>query len=368
MSGWQTRDPAHVGLDPADYTSALPFPKLNGAGDGFEPDAGGGGSATSAVTVPEDHSAVGDGTTDDTTALQAWLDDARPFKFLPANTYITDSLTVPSDVVIFGGGDGSVLKRRGVPQPDGGVLNIFGGAGIVSGVTVANLTVDGNKANVTASGNALNVECIDIKDATGIRLHNVTLRDATSDGVDLDDCTDVVIYACHAYDCGGWGFHFSHGTVENKLVGSVADNCGHDQDRGGIDQWGPSGGNPGGLRNSYIGNTARDCYRNYAIRGSGAVFIGNQSLGTTTAADILTGVADAGGGVDLTTYPSAASQPAGKVAETNGADGWTFIDTPDAASLSTHRLVVLHDFGTGPEPVTDAAGLWLYGAYPGTEH
>ena len=37
MSGWQTRDPSHVGLDPADYTPGLAFPKLNEAGDGFEP-------------------------------------------------------------------------------------------------------------------------------------------------------------------------------------------------------------------------------------------------------------------------------------------------------------------------------------------
>jgi hypothetical protein len=38
------------------------------------------------------------------------------------------------------------------------------------------------------------------------------------------------------------------------------------------------------------------------------------------------------------------------------------------ADPDTHRLVVLHDFGSGLEPVTDDDGLWLYGAYPGTAY
>jgi hypothetical protein len=32
-------------------------------------------------------------------------------------------------------------------------------------------------------------------------------------------------------------------------------------------------------------------------------------------------------------------------------------------SPGPQRYVVLHDFGSGSEPVTDADGLWLYGAY-----
>ncbi|MCA1781563.1 MAG: phage baseplate assembly protein V [Dermatophilaceae bacterium] len=35
---------------------------------------------------------------------------------------------------------------------------------------------------------------------------------------------------------------------------------------------------------------------------------------------------------------------------------------------TSHRLVVLFDFGTGLEPVTDEDGLWLYGEYPGLEY
>jgi hypothetical protein len=37
-------------------------------------------------------------------------------------------------------------------------------------------------------------------------------------------------------------------------------------------------------------------------------------------------------------------------------------------SDGTVRMVVLHDYGTGPEPVTDDNGVWLYGAFPGLEH
>jgi hypothetical protein len=43
-------------------------------------------------------------------------------------------------------------------------------------------------------------------------------------------------------------------------------------------------------------------------------------------------------------------------------------DALDHGSAASHRLVVLHDFGTGLEPVTDGTGHWLYGAFPGPEH
>lgn len=39
--------------------------------------------------------------------------------------------------------------------------------------------------------------------------------------------------------------------------------------------------------------------------------------------------------------------------------------TTSAASSDTHREVAMHDYGSGLAAVTDAAGDWLYGIYPG---
>jgi hypothetical protein len=45
-----TRDPGHVGLEPSDYSVALPYPKLNADGDAFEPS--GGADAATAGSYP----------------------------------------------------------------------------------------------------------------------------------------------------------------------------------------------------------------------------------------------------------------------------------------------------------------------------
>lgn len=36
-----------------------------------------------------------------------------------------------------------------------------------------------------------------------------------------------------------------------------------------------------------------------------------------------------------------------------------------ASGVGYHLEVVLHDFGSGPEPVTDDDGDWLYNPFPG---
>lgn len=58
-------------------------------------------------------------------------------------------------------------------------------------------------------------------------------------------------------------------------------------------------------------------------------------------------------------YPDATGQAAGLVAETDGADGWTFIATPEAGG--TGELLMQDGVSSPPVPLETEDGTdWLY--------
>lgn len=63
--------------------------------------------------------------------------------------------------------------------------------------------------------------------------------------------------------------------------------------------------------------------------------------------------------VNLGMYPNATGQPAGKVAETDGADGWTFIDTP-TGSGGTHVVPIANGDPDSPAYLFTSDGDGLY--------
>jgi hypothetical protein len=73
---------------------------------------------------------------------------------------------------------------------------------------------------------------------------------------------------------------------------------------------------------------------------------------------------------DLTDVDLSAT-PVADPAHLLGLDGTTWkratVTGGGTSSDGTVRQVVLHDYGTGLEPVTDVEGRWLYGAFPGLE-
>lgn len=255
-----------------------------------------------------DYGAEGDGTTDDTAAIAAAITAADNagggIVWVPAGTFLTDHQDVPQGVDVVGANrTASVLKQRGQTysssSDEGGVLNVKGTSVTpIVGVTIANLTVDGNRSGLTVNGSAdgLNFECIDLEYAEGCRIVGVRTVDGFSDGVDLDDSNDNLIQDVTATGCGGWGIHVSLRSERNRVVDNVVSGCGAVFDRGGIDQYGSAASESDYARdNTFIGNFASDNYRNYAIESSGATFIGNKSLGTTTQVDVTSGVSDFGG-------------------------------------------------------------------------
>ena len=95
------------------------------------------------VVSAKDFGAVGDGVTDDTSALAAALLAASGRRlYIKAGTYLTDGLTVPADTFVYGDGSASVLKKRS----NGDTITL----GLRS--TLSNFKIDGDGATYTGRG------------------------------------------------------------------------------------------------------------------------------------------------------------------------------------------------------------------------
>lgn len=107
--------------------------------------------------------AVGDGATDDTTAIQAALTLATTLGqtvYLPASTYVHTGLTIYSNTTLLGDGVSSVLYTKNSSNADAlttyNANALFGtnSQGGVAGVHLSNFVIEGNKSN-QSSGRGL---------------------------------------------------------------------------------------------------------------------------------------------------------------------------------------------------------------------
>jgi Pectate lyase superfamily protein len=123
----------------------------------------------------KDLGAAGDGTTDDTTALQDWLDDSRTIKILPDGIYLISAeltLTAGGVKIIGSGRRSSVIKAS--TDITGGMLTIGNGSTAVS-LTMEGVGFDGDLVSSTG----LILKKINFSYFNGIEISNV-------DGVALD--------------------------------------------------------------------------------------------------------------------------------------------------------------------------------------
>ena len=241
--------------------------------------------------------AVGNGTANDTSAIQSAFDAANAagggVVFFPPGIYYCDPVYAYDKVSAEGAGSGvSTIKRRPATttNPDSvGNINWHGSSdSYFTGFFIRSLAIDGNKANVTvnigAGGDPYDVEGFSFKFCQQFTVDSCRASNAYSEGFDLDDCKDGTIINSVMVDNGGSGVHCSIGTTNMRIVNNYATGNGTMNDRSGFDQYSAAS------NCVFIGNISENNNRNYGIAGSGAIFVGNKSQGTTTSNDIYTGV------------------------------------------------------------------------------
>lgn len=129
--------------------------------------------------------AVGDGTTDDTAAIQAAI-DAGGITFFPAGTYIVTTVQARLGSVLEGVGrsgfiatsaaQASTLKLKNTSN-----VPLLNGAVNISNVVIRNLNFDGNKANNT-TGNIINLVDGSAQD-TAWHIVDCYLNNSANDGI-----------------------------------------------------------------------------------------------------------------------------------------------------------------------------------------
>lgn len=172
------------------------------------------------VNVKE-HGAVGDGTADDSTAIQAAIDECETAGggdvFIPEGTFVCEGLTIPSKVT-FRGTAGSILKHKA-----SATLELVSIESTATRASIENLTIDGNSPNITDNVAAVRVQGaysrvvdVDIYDAKYAAIQfvapctNPTIERCTVRAV---NATDSTIY--HAL----WLFEdVTNGIAENVLI------------------------------------------------------------------------------------------------------------------------------------------------------
>jgi hypothetical protein len=220
-----------------------------------------GGSADSAqaatVTTPDwlnvmNYGAVGNGTTDDTAAIQDAL-DAAPVGgvvYLPAATYATSSpLTIPEAVTLTGdhGNVLSLTDYSSVIKPlSTWAQGSAAGAGVIlisadSEQAIRSLMIDGSDLEVTADGiqiygAACDIELVDlnISYVTGngvssastsgntVRALRVTVHRAAGIGISCN-LTDSTWIDCISLGATNQGWYLGNGNANSKLIGCRAE-------------------------------------------------------------------------------------------------------------------------------------------------
>lgn len=146
------------------------------------------------IVSVKDFGAVGDGVTDDTTAIQAAI-SANASVFFPDGTYLCSRLDLVSGSRIVGTGIGkSVIKLKPGANDD-----LIRGQNI-SGVEISGVTIDGNKSqNSFPSPNPFSgCNCVQLINCDDIKIFNSRLTNSLGNGARCVGCRDMYFESCEA--------------------------------------------------------------------------------------------------------------------------------------------------------------------------
>lgn len=163
------------------------------------------------------YGAVGDGTTNDTAAVQAAI-DAVPstggIVWFPAGTYklVTSALTLKSNLTLAGAGSNASIIHQTT-------TTVSALAGVdVNTVTIRDLQLQGP---ASGSGNGIVLTRSSNANVHYIRMDNVYIRQFGNDGVAISNCIVSKFDRVVTENCGRYGFYF-YGIVAGAAGTSVA--------------------------------------------------------------------------------------------------------------------------------------------------
>jgi hypothetical protein len=143
----------------------------------------------------QDYGATGDGTTDDTEAVEDTIADlpaAGGELYFPPGTYIVQHVVIPSNIKLTGSGIGSTsikLKASAPVTPGGGlayaahrnvIVNAAGGTTGNTGIEISHLTIDGNVASNSSDEFYFGIALWAVRD---VSIHDVKVKNIRGDGI-----------------------------------------------------------------------------------------------------------------------------------------------------------------------------------------
>lgn len=288
-----------------------------------------------------DYGAVADGTTDDTAAVQAALDAAAVsggIVFFPAGNYSVNPVFAAQGVSIQGASNANtIVKRRDAatsnPSNSVGAINFHGTSTTpLQRFFIRDITADGNRSGITlGTGSLVDNEAFSFIYCRNFFVENCRGINAPGEGFDLDYCFNGTLMGCVANENGGNGFHASLESMRLKFIGNYAWGNGIVYNRAGFDQY------TSAVECIYIGNVSdSNVYRNYNIEGSGAVLVGNKSVGAPSQPDVFDGAV--GSGIIATTRTNGTIKKDAVVL----LSGWSYV-IGNGAKTMNHTLIIPED-------------------------
>lgn len=202
--------PDWVVVDPDNLAAAAAVKALLAASDAAGARAGIAAEVVDRVVYhASNHGVVGDGTTDDSTALQSLLNSAASLGLTamlgPATTVrCVSPITLPSGCRL--DLNGSTIKNASA-STSGRVLNIVG----VSDVWVGNGVIDGDKASfATATEQRHNVRIVN---SSRVTLENILTKNAKGDGIYIGDDVSGICYDITLINFRADGNHRNGGSI-----------------------------------------------------------------------------------------------------------------------------------------------------------
>jgi len=173
----------------------------------------------------KDWGAVGDGATNDTTAIQACINVGEGIVFFPKGTYNVTGLDIGNNVTLDGQGFSSAIFL--IANSNRSVFRTVPSGSQVFNLTIRNLFIDGNYSNQTAG---TEVHGIELFGSINARIYNCEIYRCLENGIycygdSSTLCVDTYIYNNKIFDVGRIGIEFGvfSATLEchGNLVGPI---------------------------------------------------------------------------------------------------------------------------------------------------